>query len=334
VYPSVRGLELRWVPDNSDPTGILVIHVPAQSQNEKHFLVARMVDATNRMTECAIGVPIREGDQASWARPGEIHRLVADGLRGTREVEVQNLDQHVAEVEARAFNITQDLDRWTSPLYVLEAHPPLGPSPLPGLFGSEGIQGALQNPPGIRPHGFGLRVVPQIEVERGALTNRTSERVNIWLDRDGLFVTCANATERFLARSEPRDAAAPLLINPVVLVEFTLEFCRFVHAYLKPRAGLGPWSLFVGFRGFRTRRQITLAPGPVPPDGADLSLWDREGLPASADDARDEIVSGETASQDAFKLLAHFYSYFGLPEASIPYASAGEISEEQIRRLG
>src|SRR6266516_7244118 len=79
LYPTVRGLHLRWLPEGDRNDGVFIIEIPPQPEDNKHFLVMKMIDAADRTTECAIGIPVREGDQTTWLRPGEMHRLVVDG---------------------------------------------------------------------------------------------------------------------------------------------------------------------------------------------------------------------------------------------------------------
>src|SRR4029450_9959086 len=102
----------------------------------------------------------------------------------------------------------------------------------------------------LRPEGFNLRARGSLEVRDGGLAYLADSRRALWLDPDGTLTVGAPGTYNYLgwAMDQTRPSGIrpdQVLLNPIVVVEFTLEFFRFVHRELVPRAKPGRWTFRV-----------------------------------------------------------------------------------------
>lgn len=332
-YPSIRNLNVRWHPSPDPDEGLWTIEIPNQPEASKPFVVRSMYTEAGRIAH-AFGVPRRDGDRVSWMPPEEAHRLLLDGQRaanlslepsGTwQAAQGERADLHLSSIYA--------LDGWRDvPVYALQAIPPTGPALLPGFFSSKGIAGVLRDPPSLRPHiGFNLNSGTAPKVEGSGLTVLGNDSIALLVDRDGLFTAAASGP--FLGwgmnpegRTDPR-----LTINPVALVEFTLEFCRFVYHALVPAAGTGPWRFRVVCRNFQQPRPVALPPYA----SVDRTMAWLKQKTASQPAFEVSVTGSGDAGRDAFEILRHVYGLFGFAEEQIPFASDGTIDGDRIRVIG
>jgi len=128
------------------------------------------------------------------------------------------------------------------------------------------------------------------------------------------------ASERFAQKGQ-------WVINPLVLVEFTLEFCRFyIGSVVGPAEAGARGSWRAGMQGVRKPEPLLLPDEPLshsrflrPSGGNDFQLaW--------------AVTDESDPGRLAFAVLAEVYAQFGLGEALIPYADGNRISEETIRQ--
>jgi len=333
IYPPVRGLELKWFPgDAGKAQGLLLIEVPPQDEGDKLFIIRRMVDEEGRETG-AFGIPVRDGADTIWIPAERVHALMQAGKGGPpppptppRE-EARAIGKEQAEERIERIEVMQE---WEDlPTYSIQALPPAGVDVLQGFHAADGPATVLRTPPSIRGTGFNLRLSGDRDLIDGGVVYR-SRRVTDWLDPDGFFTAVARADRSFLgwAINDHRDETAGTWINPLTLVEFTLECFRFVDLHLLPRAP-GKWTMRVSCRRFQSGR-IQLDGGPL-----------RRPFFTSADqnfvssDSYAKTFSGNgVPGRDAFRALSLVYLYFGLSEDSIPYAQDGAIQEDEVRRQG
>jgi len=128
------------------------------------------------------------------------------------------------------------------------------------------------------------------------------------------------ASERFAPKGE-------VWINPLALVEFTLDFFRFFISEVLVRSAGGSYHWRVGMKG--------LIEG-----GARLFLpehFDRSGDKQQA--TQDSFASPWGASKEmdagrvAFQALRQVYAQFGFDQNVIPYSNGESVSEEAIREI-
>lgn len=329
VYPPLRNVQLRWFPpEGTEATGIFVVEVPAQDDQDKYFVVRKMVDDAGAESG-AVGIPVRDGDRVTWLPAERIHHLIHAGRRLAPPRPAAPPHARI-DLERRAEERIQHLERlgdeWGElPIYVLQAFPPPN-GQLSDLYEPEGLLGTLSVPRGLRSSGFNWRTGVEPEVIEGTLLYRRLERA-LWLDPDGLLTAATLVTRDSLgwAINDRRPPAAPLRVNAIVLVEMTLEFFRLVHNELKPRAGEGQWSFLIRCKRFQQGR-VVLSPG-----WRERGLGLEEPRPASSDDWTRRLNSEDSPQRDAFLALSRIYALWGLGESAIPFTTEqGQISEAAI----
>jgi Putative DNA-binding domain len=337
IYPPIRGLEMTW--HRSEPSahkGLFEITVPPQPASHRPFIVNRTLDEDGRETTQAFAIPQREGGVTVPLLVGQVHRLISEGLQSSQVPEPKQATGTV-DLQARADERLDQLEAWqgweTLPAYFLQAIPPPD-THLQDLHEHSGLRGALEHMNVLRPEGFNLRARSSLEVRDGGLAYLADSRRALWLDPDGTLTVGALATYNYLgwAMDQARSAGIrpdQVLLNPIVVVEFTLEFFRFVHRELVPRAKPGRWAFRVVCRRMHAKPHgpVALASG-VPSAGV-FSLVRL----ASADTWKKTFDGPATAGEDAFSALRLFYELFGQPPSVIPFVVDGEISEEEISRL-
>ncbi|MBI5289053.1 MAG: hypothetical protein HY873_08780 [Chloroflexi bacterium] len=191
--------------------------------------------------------------------------------------------------------------------------------------GGASLHDILIDIPQLRPAGFNLP--DGIDPER---TPHGSLRV-VWKSSDSLSVTRSGITtaiqgqehltwayQNFAARGE-------LWINPVALVEFTLEFSRFHIAHvlsrIQPEAD-AVWR--VGMRNLQ-KSQIKL------PERADHFS---QRHPALADAFLTSWAPAPLeAGRFAHQILAEVYAEFGFDHAVIPFSVNGQIDAQAIQTM-
>ena len=101
----------------------------------------------------------------------------------------------------------------------------------------------------------------------GSLVRGTDRRV-LWLSTAGFFSAAGRADDDFFGWyvNQGRQDGQSIALNPRIVTEFVLEFCRFVHFELKPRWE-GPWHLLIRDNYFCRVATISFA-GFGRPDGA------------------------------------------------------------------
>ncbi|NVJ28735.1 ATP-binding protein [Myxococcus sp. AM011] len=287
LYPDVQGLRMRWYPESRAVSdGLLLIEIPSQRGSSKPFVLRSMSGAED-LPVIALGVPMRVGDRTSWMRAETLHHR----MQGTRQVEeaaqVERESRQHASLVQRAEEHIRTLTRemkWSNvATYFLQALPPASErtGPLLNVHGEDGLRGALARPKSLRTMGFNLRQLGSLETRNGGLAYLEDPRRCISLDRDGLFTVGAYAEADFLGWYLNRartDASSPMRLNPLVLVEFTLEFFRFVYAALIPRVSHGVWTFRIVTEGLQSRQGGVL----LNPGRHNADHWS-DGAPASVD---------------------------------------------------
>ena len=338
IYPPLRGLELAW--HRSEPSaskGLFEFTVPPQPANHRPFIVNRTLDEDGRETTQAFAIPQREGGVTLPLLVGQVHRLISEGLQSGQVAEPRQAIGAVDQ-QARAEERLDRLETWqgweTLPAYFLQAIPPPG-THLQDLHEHGRLRGALEHMNVLRPEGFNLRARSSLEVRDGGLAYLADSRRALWLDPDGTLTVGALATYNYLgwAMDQTRPSGIrpdQVLLNPIVVVEFTLEFFRFVHRELcRTRAQPGRWAFRVVCRRMHAKPYGPVALARGVPSGGFLS----EFRLASADTWKKTFDGPATAGVDAFSALRLFYELFGQPPSVIPFIVDGEISEEEISRL-
>jgi hypothetical protein len=371
VYPAVQGVTLQWFPpDVREPKGVLLVTVPAQPPSARPFVLRRVVADDGRAVE-AFNIPTRAGADTSWTRAEGVHAALARAslvesvlakvatsstgellslFGGTVSAErsfqaglgegveasvaeagdlVPGRDRRAAE---RIASIRREMDWQASPTYFLLAFPPRGGRGLTKLHAMSGVRGALGNPPVLRPMGWHLASGLEPEVRDGGLALIQGSRSIIWLDRDGFFTAGVLATPEFLGWGVNHGREnGPFSLNSLSLIEYTMEFYRFVYGVLALHASPGTWTFRVATRGFKT------ASGGVQLSGGLPEEWHHHAHDATGDDLDEEFPGSGDPGVDALNALESVYGQFGLGVEDIPLREDHKISEAAIKardRLG
>jgi hypothetical protein len=333
VYPYVRGITFTWFPPSaSEDRGLFHIHIPAQQDDDKRFIVRRMIDENDRETG-ALGIPIRDGAYTDWLQAERIHGLMHTQSEGSGvaappasapdwTTRVEQATQRAGELEV--------MQQWEEdPVYLLQGLPPPGADFLSGFYNEGGPAATLRDPPSLRPAGFNLRIGRDRETVGGGVVHRGSDRA-ARLDRDGSFTAGGLATRSFLgwAINDNRFPPPPgTWINPLTVVEFTFEFFRFVHDQLVPRQA-GEWRFIVTCLRFASA-DVRLDAGPL----RQFMFHEDDGR-ASDDSYSLAFDATDDAGKDAFAALSHVYALFGRGEETIPYVEDGKVTAALILEAG
>ncbi len=326
LYPMPLGIDMRWFPPGAAETkGIFVIQVPGQQTGD--FLVKRMTDDSGKETG-AIGLPHREGDSIFWVPAETIHhrlRQAGASIQMTSGPASSQADQ-IAEAAETFERVEISLGFDESPVYGLQAMPPGGTEQLPGFYSSEGVKGAIANPPSLRSAGFNLRTGATPEVEDGALILRRHDR-GLRLQPSGRSVGLYVADRNGLgwAINDSKPLGSPLVINSLALIEFTLEFFRFVHQQLMLLTPNADWVFGVHSHRLQSAK-VVLRPNLAWKRGF---AWDEDVI-ATKDDFLSTFQGQGAPEADAFVALTRFYGLWGLGEDSIPYSGQGRVLPEEI----
>ncbi len=311
--------------------GLWSIYVERGRERDQPFMVNKsFVEEGGGPRPDLFAVFERNGSHNRAYQPAQIHGWINRALRaspGEPEVEVVTPMEEAAEVLAEDYSALALADQATS-LYIQAA--PAGSTRLSRFYRGQAdgslYERMVRPQHNLRSRGFNLPDVGRPErTQRGAL------RV-VWAEEDSISVTPAGlataiqgqrhltwAHEKFVEKK-----GEEAWINPLALIEFTLDFCRFFIIEVLSRAQTGRYAWRAGMRG--------LVEGPVRlylPTRFDH--WaDRQQ--ATADGFDLDWVSWEDtdANRLAYRMLSDIYARFGFDMSVIPYTDGEAVSDEAI----
>ena len=323
IYPPPSGVEFRWFSDGTPPKGVLLINIRSV-EAEQPYVMRRIVTESGEKIH-ALGIPKRNGDHAVWHLAERVHHLLRQADRADS---VRALPVRPPEDAEHPKQRVMEIQEWDEdkPIYWLQAVPIGGRSPLTHFY--DEVRQALEHPASLRGSGFNLRLSLQADVIEGSLFSHLGDTA-VWISPDGMLTLGVLGPPGRLgwAVNNP-PSSAPWRINSIVLVEMTLEFCRFVSSVLRDRAAADRWTLSMDCQRFR-QSQIYLAGGPT----SQMQIPPAVPQIASADSWRREIVGTSDPEVDAFDLLKYVYGLFGLPEGDIPYSDGTRVLAERVSQL-
>jgi schlafen family protein len=86
VYPTMRGVDVRFCPSAADDAqGLVAIDVPPQQESDRYFLIQRPIRSESAKT-WLVGLAIRSIGRVETHRIGEIHTLINRGLGVGRQL--------------------------------------------------------------------------------------------------------------------------------------------------------------------------------------------------------------------------------------------------------
>lgn len=324
VCPLVRDVEIRHYDGmaGGQDKHLVAINVEAQAEHDHPFIVDRIAQAAvDPDLPHAVGWPSRAGDATSWEHPARIQQLIAAGLRRNVEPPASANTAVAAEEEARTqielIVEQEEWDRWA--VYAIQALPDVTENTLPDFFGD--FREAVRSWRGVRDGGFNLKLEWNPLEPMGNRLAALGERSALVVGRTGIVTTAGLGSPAFLGwgqqqRTAPEDLRH-VVVNPYVLVEFTVESLRFAYECVGPRLGNPPWN--IGVRALHLLDRVPLhlreTVGAEPP-------FDHQIHPAIQDGVHVPILGTGDALRDAFQLLAEVYGQgFGMGESKIPFVT-------------
>lgn len=325
VYPSLRVDPVRH--RRSDAGVIGTIRV-LPSPEQEPYLLTKMPDPTDRLTDSTFGWPVRTGTDTHWRRVGEIHeQLRLPGLApASRSDGVEEVDVH-AELSA-----VEEGMQWTDRSVVfLVARPAIvAAEPPVDFYANAGAKGVFRDPPEIRMHGFGLIYSHEPTTTlAGAMVDSDSERY-LEIRPTGLVIAALGAGPHFLNRSQlaDDDRPGPRPVNPIVLSEWTHLFLRVLHDRLSSSFG-GEWTVTMGVHGAVSRRRsLQVFPGPWT-GRLSVGFMPDDQLAGLDDWSVDRVLDGNIDAV-GYELLQAFYGLFGVDLEVLKITEDGLLTSESI----
>lgn len=346
IYPSVSEIDLKWFPPEITETrGLFLIDVPSQNMSDQLFVVRKHHEGGSSLPG-ALGIPIRDGADIYWLSAETLHARMQRGYREaqrqsghpdalgmitlpsdrTRRQAPLPRMEGVDKLASRRLRQLQIMQGWEEEaVYGLAALPPESAGGLPNFHNRGGIAEVLRDPPSLRGAGFNLRVFGERQVIDGGVIYG-GRRAIVWLEPSGVITAAGVGNRSWLgwAINDLRPTEGPTWINAIPLVEFTVEFFRFVDDQLRPTIP-GDWDAVVSCERFQ-QSNLHLEAGQA-------GFGPREPNPASTDEWTRPFPLEGDAGKDAFQALSSVYMLFGLGSDAIPYSRDGRVLEEELRRL-
>ena len=341
VYPPINKVDCQVWPMSSGDC-VLTIDVPEQGGNDSLFIVSEGVSSEGEPQGNMFGYFERVGDATVPVLHSIIHDLMRDGKRfrtwlpGTAsmggaptpgepnhlkgaEYEEQRLRR--AEEDAEAARVAD------KPHLVVQAWQ------RPG-FRIRDIQGEFRqnflSPPQIRRNGFNIDFGLDAEVlEGGGLRKATIGHCALSVELHGLSTLVVGSEVLHWGMRAYSDGQE--FINPVTVVEFVYEFCRFVSSYVgKDASGRSPsvQARLSRLDVLGARRLASGLPGPFYGAGGPNAPG------GGASEVVTDVVDLLDPARAAFELLSGIYARYGLPDGEIPFAKNAAISEQDLASYG
>lgn len=337
------------VPDkNSHQSGIGAIFIPTQAPETKPFLLTRTI-GDKKTTEILLGYAERRLDRTDIRSIVELHHAMRIGmnleaklLNRIRNVETLLQSQlastliptvgptvqpapperSIAQPESiaakRVAQVLAQSPFCDSRTLVIDIRP-VPRSELRSILSdhANSIRRAIENPPELRAHGWGIRTGGAARFVDGNFVQTESHREVVNLYRDGELIVAALIYRHGLAWADKTDSR----FHPLAFVEFVTNTLRFFRLVLADM-GIKPQTLQVEIRlsnllGDRTG--TSLPAGPI----SSLGWTSGSKLAPSTEWSRTISLDPTTyePARAAFLLLREVYVWFGHPEEAIPYTT-------------
>lgn len=300
------------------------------------FIVVRAVYEDGRLVKNALAVFERSGSRNIPYSPQQLHSWINRGARASFDepqtvgVQVERADDVLADdLAAVAF------EEGTAYFYIQAA--PARDAEItsfyPGI--NHSIHDVLVRPDyHLRDLGFNL---PEGRVQR----TRTGYLRVVWPQTESLSVTqggLATAVEgqEVLTWGYARYSQdGEIWINPLALLEFTLDFWRFYTKHILPRVSDStPLVWRVGLRNILEGHPLALPRSRVSQIDITIAAFMDRGRPtADAFDSEWFPATDREPGRLTFSCLSRVYREFGLDETLIPFARNGSVDEQEIANV-
>jgi hypothetical protein len=356
VYPEIHNITIEWKPvTTAGDKGIVVVHIPAQKEASKPYLVGKTVDDDDKRIEIVFGYFERRRDTSEHLKIGDLQRALKSGfsyeknmserldviegllknssgnkLKGKMVFEEPLLNE--VALKSRVDDAIKAIGGEQKRLMILSAYPyPL--TELRTVFSSspDSIRRKLENPPYLRYSGWNINTLDQSRIVQGkAIRVKNGDRKVIDLYRDGGMIFSCLADEKFLAWT---GTATRQFFYSLSLIEVIYEFVRFYKLVTEDmKTSPVEITLKARFKNMHLNNVITgispykLNSNQVP-------------LPVNAPTDEFEVMvdcnfTDFDAGKMAYRLVEEIYLSFGVETNIIPYAKdtngVKEIDPEQI----
>lgn len=86
VHPKIKDLVIDWMPSLADETqGVGYIYIPRQPDEQKFFLVTKILDGGKAVRQIVVGIAMRKGSANIPLTPDAVHRYIRDGYSPTAQ---------------------------------------------------------------------------------------------------------------------------------------------------------------------------------------------------------------------------------------------------------
>ena len=338
LYPVPSSLIIKWCPNKDTRQGGMgVIFIPTQAAENKPFLLTRTI-GDKKTTEILLGYAERHLDRTDIKSVVELHHAMRTGmnLEATLLNRITNVETLLQRQLATALVlqpgstaspavtakrvariIAQQPLSDTRKLIIIIT--PVPRSELRSIFSddSNSIRRAIENPPDLRAHGWGIRTGGAAQFVDGDFVQIEGHREVLNLYRDGELIVAARIDRDGLAWADETDSR----LHPLAFVEFvtnTLRFYRLVLADMR----IEPQRLQVEVRLgnlFRYNKGTSLPAGAI--NNVGFTFGSKPAPSAECSRAVTVDPSTYDPARAAFLLLREVYVWFGHPEDAIPYTT-------------
>lgn len=336
VYPRVDVRVLRFPVTGSD-TAIWLIRVPKAKEIDYPCVVTKTIlTPEGRPIQNFFSVYQRHEDRNAPFSPGQVWSWMNRAFSAPSPSSGRD---NVAATSTTVGDDSLDDDRAAvrsderESLFFLQfvPHPMRGEEIVNFYEGDpDSIQSALTKFQPIREHGFHfpVRRPPERTID-GSLRTTLQCHSSISVSRAGL-VTVVASQSLFTWVSEKFAPPGEVWINPIAIVEFTLEACRFWKEVVHPRIGNGigaEWRCGIDQTGGDHKLKLPKKP---------YSSRHVIAVPSSVASVGNDFLTDWTALGDgtagvlAFAIVARVYREFGLGREFVPFSRNGAIDQNTI----
>lgn len=342
IFPIIHGVTMTWyLTDASAKEGILAIVVP--KRQDKHHVIRNYVDENGKQLP-GIVIPERVDDHI-YNYPAEgVYGLLKsisyiqaeprtdralfkprEDLAQTQEIynSINRIVSDAATVRKQFINMHNWEDQ---PVLIIQALPISAPGRLANFY--DEVRETFVNTKPLRHMGFSLDSLGAgLDTTEGGFVKSGLRDASMRLDPNGTLTLALKASPDFLgwAINKKRKSTEGILINSIVLIEVIFEFARYVNETLT-KFGLSNWRYCVEIRNFKKHNVLLYVGGPS-------SLGVYHPVTASTDSWVQLIHSSRSHPKDTYELLTEVYALFALPPKSIPYTTAGQVTNQNILDL-
>lgn len=334
VYPPIKQLEIKWFPSSADASlGLVGIIVPEQDALWRPFLMTRSIEPSGRISTNLFGYAERGNGKSVPMSAQQLHTILRDGYRvGTGTLipipltTPETSSGLKEQLNARIEKAIEAVSLRGKPLFIL-ATTPTKSTDIEQLFSGRNTEPVklLQNPPDLRPHGFGPGAGINSRIIEGSCRRTVVPEYKLleaW--RDGSIIMIATGDADFLAWGN--RSVDSLRINQLVLIECAYLFAKLTQALLhyaspEPRS----FDYMLSIRHMSLKHPCTLFPGSLTrfPHGANRA-------PASDFTAS---IKGDIADDPgiiSYQLISRVYHWFGFEDDRIPYSGLASNNKRMI----